>query len=99
MGDDGHTASLFPGEEIIHEKEKKVDAYFLKPQDMYRITLTAPLLNSAKSVAFIAFGAKKADALFEVIKGEKNIEKFPSQIIDPKGELMWYVDKEAAAKI
>ncbi|UAB83400.1 6-phosphogluconolactonase [Zunongwangia sp. SCSIO 43204] len=99
MGDDGHTASLFPGEEIIHEKEKKVDAYFLKPQDMYRITLTAPLLNSAKSVAFIAFGAKKADALFEVIKGEKNIEKYPSQIIDPKGELMWYVDKEAAARI
>tara|TARA_B100000678_G_C18181707_1_gene491455 strand:- start:45 stop:755 length:711 start_codon:yes stop_codon:yes gene_type:complete len=99
MGDDGHTASLFPGEKVIHEKEKKVAAYFLEPQDMYRITLTAPLINSAKSVAFIAFGAKKANALYEVIKGEKNIEKYPSQIIAPAGELMWYVDKEAAAKI
>ena len=99
MGDDGHTASLFPGEKVIHEKEKKVEAYFLEPQDMYRITLTAPLINSAKSVAFIAFGAKKANALYEVIKGEKNIEKYPSQIIAPAGELMWYVDKEAAAKI
>lgn len=99
MGDDGHTASLFPGEKVIHEKEKKVAAYFLEPQDMYRITLTAPLINSAKSVAFIAFGSKKANALYEVIKGEKNIEKYPSQIIAPAGELMWYVDKEAAAKI
>ena len=89
MGDDGHTASLFPGEKVIHEKEKKVAAYFLEPQDMYRITLTAPLINVAKSVAFIAFGAKKADALYEVIKGEKNIEKYPSQIIAPEGELMW----------
>ena len=99
MGDDGHTASLFPGEKVIHEKDKKVTAYFLEPQDMYRITLTAPLINSAKNVAFIAFGDKKADALYEVIKGEKNIEKFPSQIIAPAGQLMWFVDKKAAAKI
>ncbi|WP_417885572.1 6-phosphogluconolactonase [Zunongwangia sp.] len=99
MGDDGHTASLFPGEKVIYEQDKKVAAYFLQAQDMQRITLTAPLINAAKSVAFIAFGSKKADALFEVIKGEKNIEKYPSQIIDPKGELMWFVDKDAASRI
>ncbi|MDN3594062.1 6-phosphogluconolactonase [Zunongwangia endophytica] len=99
MGDDGHTASLFPGQKVIHEKDKKVAAYFLEPQDMYRITLTAPILNAAKSVAFIIFGAKKADALYEVVKGEKNIEKYPSQIIDPVGELMWYVDQNAAARL
>ncbi|WBL20743.1 6-phosphogluconolactonase [Zunongwangia sp. HRR-M8] len=99
MGDDGHTASLFPGQKVIHEKDKKVAAYFLEPQDMYRITLTAPILNAAKSIAFIVFGAKKADALYEVVKGEKNIEKYPSQIIDPAGELMWYVDQDAAARI
>ncbi|WBL24035.1 6-phosphogluconolactonase [Zunongwangia sp. HGR-M22] len=99
MGDDGHTASLFPGQKVIHEEDKKVAAYFLEPQDMYRITLTAPILNAAKSVAFIVFGAKKADALSEVVKGEKNVEKYPSQIIDPVGELMWYVDQDAAARI
>lgn len=99
MGDDGHTASLFPGEKVIYENDKKVAAYYLQAQNMERITLTAPLINAAKSVAFIAFGSKKADALYEVIKGDKNIDKYPSQIIAPKGELMWYVDQEAASRI
>ncbi|SFU30933.1 6-phosphogluconolactonase [Pustulibacterium marinum] len=100
MGDDGHTASLFPGESIIHETEKRVAAYFLKPQDMYRITLTAPVLNAAKNVAFIAFGEKKAPALYEVLKGVPNVEQYPSQIVKPdSGEAIWLVDEAAAAKL
>lgn len=100
MGDDGHTASLFPGETVIEEQEKKVVAYFLKPQDMYRITLTAPLINSAANVAFLAFGAKKAPALYEVLKGEPNVKTYPAQIIKPDtGSAVWFVDAAAAEKL
>lgn len=97
MGDDGHTLSLFPNEDVIDEKAKKVVAYFLKPQDMYRITLTAPLVNRAHEIAFLVFGDKKANALYEVLKGEPNVKKYPSQIIKPiAGEVRWFVDENAA---
>ncbi len=100
MGDDGHTASLFPGEKVIHETEKRVTAYFLEPQDMYRITLTAPVLNAAKDVAFIVFGDNKAPALYKVLKGVPNVEKYPAQIVKPdNGEATWIVDEAAAAKL
>ena len=68
MGDDGHTASLFPGEAILNEKQKWVDAYYLKPQEMFRITLTAPLINKADNILAVAFGESKTCA-------ERNIER------------------------
>lgn len=98
MGDDGHTLSLFPGKEVVHETEKWVTAFFLPAQDMYRITLTAPVVNAAKYVAFMAVGSGKAETLKSVLEGENNIDKFPSQIIKPlKGEVHWFVDEAAAA--
>jgi len=100
MGDDGHTASLFPGTAVLQETEKWVDAYFLAPQDMYRITLTAPLINRAKKIVFALFGANKAPALYEVLEGEPNIQTYPSQLIRPgDGELIWLVDESAASKL
>ncbi|NGM64089.1 6-phosphogluconolactonase [Sphingobacterium sp. SGR-19] len=97
MGDDGHTASLFPGTEVLHEKDKWVDAYFLAPQDMYRITLTAPFINQAEKIVVITFGEKKAKALREVLQGENNPEQYPSQLLEPaEGELIFLVDDEAA---
>lgn len=100
MGDDGHTASLFPGTSVLNETQKWVDAYFLEPQDMYRITLTAPLINRAKKIVFALFGANKAPALYEVLEGVPNIPTYPSQLIDPiDGELVWLVDESAAAKL
>lgn len=100
MGDDGHTLSLFPGTKIIHEKEKVVDAFYLDAQSMYRITLTAPVVNKAYKVVFMAAGANKKEVLYQVLKGESNVDKFPSQIIQPdRGELHWFVDAAAAAEI
>lgn len=98
MGDDGHTASLFPGTEVLHEQAKWVQAYYLEPQSMYRVTLTAPLINRAKTIAFMTFGSNKAKALFEVLEGERNPEQYPSQLIktDPES-VHWLVDKDAAA--
>ncbi|QLE01897.1 6-phosphogluconolactonase [Galbibacter sp. BG1] len=101
MGDDGHTASLFPNEQIIlQEKEKKVAAYYLAPQEMYRITLTAPLINNAKQIVFLVFGEKKSKALYEVIEGARNSDLYPTQLIDlSKGNVTWMVDKAAASKL
>lgn len=100
MGDDGHTLSLFPGTAVIHEMTAWVKSFFLQAQDMYRITLTAPVVNRAHKVAFLTFGANKAHALQEVLKGSRNVDRYPSQIIQPaSGELHWFVDEAAAAGI
>ncbi|MCM5664182.1 6-phosphogluconolactonase [Galbibacter mesophilus] len=101
MGDDGHTASLFPNQQIIlQEKEKKVAAYYLAPQSMHRITLTAPLINKAKQIVFLVFGEKKSNALYEVLQGERNSDLYPTQLINmDKGNVTCMVDKAAASKL
>lgn len=100
MGDDGHTASLFPGTEVLHEQTSWVKAYYLAPQSMYRITLTAPLINQAKKILFLTFGDNKAEALYQVLDGERNPEKYPSQLINPEhGEVYWLVDDKAVSKL
>ena len=99
MGDDGHTLSLFPGEtEIIHEDKKWCTSLWLPAQNMHRVTLTHPVANNSKAIIFLASGDKKAEALKEVLNGDYNPDKYPSQIINAaNGELHWFVD-EAAAK-
>ncbi|WDF54286.1 6-phosphogluconolactonase [Mucilaginibacter sp. KACC 22063] len=100
MGDDGHTASLFPGQPVIDEKDKWVDVYWLAPQDMYRITLTEPVLNDARKIVMLVFGTKKANALHEVLEGERNPHLYPSQVLAPKnGEILWFVDEAATEKL
>ncbi|GAB3537743.1 6-phosphogluconolactonase [Pontibacter brevis] len=100
MGHDGHTASLFPGTEVLHETSRWVQAYYLEPQSMYRVTLTAPLINQARTICFLTFGSNKAPALYEVLEGERNIEKYPSQLIQPEqGEVIWMVDESASSKL
>lgn len=100
MGDDGHTLSLFPGTEVIHEQDAWVKAFYLPAQQMFRITLTAPIVNNAACIAFLAAGAGKAETLKHVLKGEANFDLYPSQIINPtKGQLHWFVDQAAAAML
>ncbi|HEV3414463.1 MAG TPA: 6-phosphogluconolactonase [Puia sp.] len=100
MGDDGHTLSLFPGTAAVHEEIAWTIAYFLKAQDMYRITLTKTIVNKAAKVAFLTTGANKAHALKEVQQGAYNPDLYPSQEIRPtNGELHWFVDEAAAADL
>lgn len=98
MGDDGHTASLFPGEEILNEKEKWVSAYYLKPQEMYRITLTAPIINKAENILAVAFGESKRHALHEILKGAYNPEMYPMQLIEKKENFLFFTDHQAMGK-
>jgi len=96
MGEDAHTLSLFPGYDVIKEKKNWVKSFYLKAQEMYRITLTAPVVNAAGCVTFLVSGADKAGALHRVLSDKFNPNLFPSQIIQPvNGELYWWVDEAA----
>ncbi|HEY4109251.1 6-phosphogluconolactonase [Puia sp.] len=99
MGDDGHTLSLFPGMPVVHEEKLWATSFFLKAQDMYRITLTKTIVNRSACVAFLTAGTAKAHALKEVLKGAYNPDVYPSQVIKPTGELHWFVDEAAAAAL
>lgn len=97
MGDDAHTLSLFPGEtNAINEQTKWCTYLWLQQQNMHRITLTAPVVNAAKCIAFLVNGKNKATALNNVLHQPYNPETYPSQIIKPiNGELHWFVDEAA----
>lgn len=100
MGEDGHTLSLFPGTKVVHEEKAWVASFFLQAQDMYRITLTRPVVNRSACIAFLTTGANKAHALKEVLKGAYNPDLYPSQVIRPEnGNLHWFVDEAAASGI
>jgi 6-phosphogluconolactonase len=101
MGDDGHTLSLFPGKtEVINETEKLCISLWLEAQDMFRITLTHPIVNQSAAIAFLVTGSNKVKALHEVLEGTYNPDLYPSQIIKPvNGELHWFLDEAAAAGI
>lgn len=100
MGADGHTASWFPHTGVLHENDKWVAAYYLQSQNMYRITLTVPLVNRANQIAVIAYGDSKADALYEVMRGERNFEQYPAQLLPTtEGQITWFVDESAAARL
>lgn len=101
MGDDGHTLSLFPGKiEVIHETGKLCTSLWLASQDMYRITLTHPIINQSAAIAFLVTGSNKVPALREVLEGVYNPDLYPSQIIKPvSGEMHWFLDEAAAAGI
>jgi 6-phosphogluconolactonase len=97
LGTDGHTASIFPGSEVLHEKKRLVAAPWVEKLNTYRITMTLPLLNNAASVLFVVSGKEKAGIVKEVLQGPKG---YPAQEVEPtKGELLWMLDKDAASAL
>ncbi len=100
MGDDGHTASLFPGSPALQEHEAWVVANRVEKLGTYRLTLTAPVINNAAHVLFVVTGAGKAERLREVLEGPRDPLRLPSQLISPsRGALDWYIDQAAASKL
>ncbi|HEY3705539.1 MAG TPA: 6-phosphogluconolactonase [Terracidiphilus sp.] len=98
MGDDGHTASLFPYTAAIHEMGRLVTANHVPQKDTWRITLTWPVINHASSVFFEIAGESKAEVVREVFMGPRDPERLPSQLIWPSsGILTLFLDKAAAA--
>jgi 6-phosphogluconolactonase len=100
LGDDAHTASLFPRTTVLKEKAATVKAVFLPEKQVFRITLTAPLLNQARQITFLVYGDSKAEAVYHVMEDNLNTEEYPAQLIAPlAGKLSWYLDKKAAEKL
>lgn len=100
MGNDGHTASLFPGTDALHDTEHLVAAPWVDKLNTYRLTLTPPVLNNAKVVVFLVSGAGKAATLHDVLDGPRNPNLLPAQLIAPTdGTLLWMVDQAAVARL
>jgi 6-phosphogluconolactonase len=98
MGPDGHTASLFPGTAGLQEKSRLVIANWVDKLKASRITLTLPVLNAGRCVAFLVSGTDKADALHAVLEGDAPGEQYPSKLVRPtQGKLIWLVDRAAAS--
>jgi len=100
MGDNGHTASLFPGLTAVRARARWVVAEYVGEVDMWRLTMTPPALNAAVRVLFVVVGADKAPMLSRVLEGPRDVELLPAQAIVPTdGVLTWMVDAAAAAKL
>ena len=95
LGTDGHIASIFPGSEVLHETKRLVAAPYVEKFVSHRITMTLPLLNNGAAIVFLVSGAEKAAIVKEVLEGEN---EYPAKAVRPvQGELIWMLDKEAAA--
>lgn len=93
MGDDGHTASLFPGDKkALNEKKKLIISVKAPPYAAVkdRITMTLPFINNADNIIFFAVNKGREEVLKQVIKGNK---KYPAALIKPKQKLMWFILK------
>jgi 6-phosphogluconolactonase len=100
LGDDGHTASLFPGTRALSERKAWVLANWVEKLNAYRITLTPPAINHAANVLFLVTGTGKSKSLRHVLRGARDPQKQPAQLIQPvEGSLLWLIDEAAAGDL
>jgi len=98
LGDDGHTASLFPGSKALTESSGWVTANWVEKLQTFRITLTFPVINHAAEVLFLVSGPGKAQVLSDVLK--PGAKKYPAQGVQPEdGRLLWLADRDAASRV
>lgn len=98
MGDDGHTASLFPHTQAINEMIRIAVANQVPQKDTWRVTLTWPVINEARDVFFLIAGKDKAQPVHDVLLGKYDPETLPSQLVRPRnGRLLMLLDRDAAA--
>lgn len=97
MGDDAHTASLFPHTEALQVRDRLITVG--NKDGNPRITFTYPLINAARSVIFLAAGANKRPALSQVFAEVADDFTYPSRLIKPQGELLWLLDAAAGSQL
>lgn len=97
MGDDGHTASLFPHTEALKVKDALITVGNKDGQP--RLTFTAPLINQARCVIFLVAGVNKRPALAQVFAASGDDAAYPSRLIQPQGELWWLLDQAAGSQL
>jgi 6-phosphogluconolactonase len=94
IGNDGHTASLFPGYTLSDETKRLVKEEFIKEKNQYRISCTLPFINKSKQILFLVSGKDKA-VIFKKIMVKQN-KKIPATLVQPKTPVLWFVDKEVS---
>jgi 6-phosphogluconolactonase len=100
LGEDGHTASLFPATTALHETAHDVTEVFVPKFDKWRVTLTLPIINRGRKAAFLTAGKAKAEIVAGVLSLPQPDLKWPASLIQPQsGELVWLLDNEAAKKL
>ena len=100
LGEDGHTASLFPNQRAARASRRWVVAEYVPAVTMWRVTLAPAVLNSAADVAFTVAGTVKARVLQQVVEGPYQPDRLPAQLVRPsRGSLTWLVDQAAAAQL
>lgn len=109
LGDNSHTASLMPGTDLVKSyvgdvapefQKKLVAALWVEELNMYRISLTPPAINGSNCIHYMAAGADKAQAIWNVLEGPENPVEFPAQLIQhARGEIFWFIDQAAATNI
>ncbi|MDB5282659.1 MAG: 6-phosphogluconolactonase [Bacteroidota bacterium] len=96
LGENGHTASLFPYTAVLHEISRLVKEVYVEEQQMFRVTMTAPLINKGRNIAFLVTGKQKHQILKTVLTDSIDKDKYPVELIRPEqGELIWWTDKDA----
>ncbi len=100
VGEDGHTASLFPGHPALNENQRWVVPVVDAPKPPpVRMTMTLPVINNARHVVFVAAGSDKANILSKVLNSQVLQPELPARRVNPSnGELQWFVDRAAAAE-
>ncbi len=96
IGEDGHTASLFPDTPALDARDRWAVENPVEKLNTTRLTLTVPAVDAARKVAFLVAGEGKAEALEEILEGDANPHKYPAKLVRPEAELAWMVDRAAA---
>ena len=100
MGEDVHTASLFPETKGLDEKRRSVIANYVDQLNSWRITLTATAINASERVAFLISGSSKTKALAILWHGPRDFRRYPAQLIQPRsGQLIYFVDRAALGRL
>jgi len=99
LGDNSHTASLFPHTPVLTTEAVGAASVFLEDQQVFRITLTAPLLNKSDATAFLVYGQGKALAVRHVLEDAQDTLEYPAQLVAPPAGTDWFLDKAAASEL
>ena len=100
LGDNAHTASLFPHTSVLDVETADIQSVYVSELDSYRITMTAPLINRARNIAFLVYGTEKSDAVRQVIRNEGSTQEYPARlIVQHTKRVQWYLDTQAVAQI
>jgi 6-phosphogluconolactonase len=97
IGDDGHTASLFPDNDALRDQQNLVVAPYVETLQAHRLTLTLPVINHAANIWFLVSGGSKARVLRQILKGDSGSARIPATLVEPvNGRLIWFITQDAA---